>query len=102
MRPAATTARRSSRSRPTVPPATTGARRSRIISGSTTPRWTSSERPSSGTVPGGHADLASFLIRAGAPVAPYSAQTIGLAAKASRKDLLDLLLANGADVRAVG
>jgi ankyrin repeat protein len=53
-------------------------------------------------VAGGQADLASFLIRAGAPVAPYSAQMIGLAAKASRRDLLDLLLASGADVRAVG
>lgn len=51
-------------------------------------------------VAGGHADLASFLIRAGADVAPYSAQLIGLAAKQSRKDLLDLLLIHGADVRA--
>lgn len=53
-------------------------------------------------VVGGHLDLASFLVRAGAPVAPYSAQLIGLAAKSSRKDLLELLLANGADTRAVG
>jgi hypothetical protein len=53
-------------------------------------------------VVGGVADLARFLIRAGANVAPYSAQLIGLAAKSSRKDLLDRLLANGADVRAVG
>ncbi len=51
-------------------------------------------------VAGGNADLASFLIRAGADVASYSAQLIGLAAKQSRRDLVDLLLANGADIRA--
>ena len=53
-------------------------------------------------VAGGHADLASFLINRGASVAPYSAQLIGLAAKAARKDLLDVLLEGGADIRAVG
>jgi ankyrin repeat protein len=51
-------------------------------------------------VAGGHADLARFLIRAGADVATYSAQLIGLAAKQARTDLLDLLFAHGADVRA--
>ena len=53
-------------------------------------------------VAGGHADLASFLINRGASVAPYSAQLIGLAAKAARKDLIDALLAGGADLRVVG
>ena len=44
----------------------------------------------------------SFLIGRGASVAPYSAQLIGLAAKAARKDLIDALLAGGADLRVVG
>jgi ankyrin repeat protein len=53
-------------------------------------------------VAGGHADLVAYLIECGAQIAQYSSQLIGLAAKASRRDLLDLLLANGADARAVG
>jgi ankyrin repeat protein len=53
-------------------------------------------------VAGGQTDLARDLIRRGANVTTYSGQLIGLAAKQSRKDLVDLVLANGADVRAVG
>jgi hypothetical protein len=58
--------------------------------------------PLSFAIVGGHLDLAAFFIVRGADVASYSAQVIGLAAKAARRDLLDLLLANGADPRAVG
>jgi ankyrin repeat protein len=53
-------------------------------------------------VAGGHANLAEFLIHSGAPITQYSAQLLHLAAQAGRKDLVDLLLANGADPRAVG
>ena len=51
---------------------------------------------------GGPLEPADFLIRRGAEVARYSAQLLGLAARAARKDLVELLLANGADPRAVG
>jgi len=50
---------------------------------------------------GGHAALAEFLLERGAIVAPYSAQLIYLAARVARRDLLDLLVSHGADVRAV-
>jgi ankyrin repeat protein len=53
-------------------------------------------------VAGGHADLMELLIRRGAQVVPYSAQLLGLAARSSRRDLIDVLLAHGADARAVG
>jgi ankyrin repeat protein len=52
-------------------------------------------------VAAGHADLTGFLIDQGANIAPYSAQLIYLAAKASRMDLVELLTAHGADVRAM-
>lgn len=52
-------------------------------------------------VVGGHASVADYLIRRGAQVAQYGAQLLGLAARSSRRDLVDLLLANGADARAV-
>lgn|GEM_PF-926252 len=53
-------------------------------------------------VAGGHRELAEFLIQRGAQVAPYSTLLLHLAARAERKDLIDLLLAHGADIRAVG
>lgn len=52
-------------------------------------------------VAGGHAALVEVLLRRGAPVARYSAGLLGLAARAARLDLLELLVAHGADVRAV-
>lgn len=53
-------------------------------------------------VAGGQADMLNFLLRRGADVAPYSAQLLGLAARISRRDILDLLLAYGAEIRAAG
>lgn len=52
-------------------------------------------------VAGGHAALVELLLRRGAPVARYSAGLLGLAARAARMDLLELLVAHGADARAV-
>jgi ankyrin repeat protein len=51
-------------------------------------------------IAGGHQDLARSLIRRGAQVEQYSAQLIHLAGRSERWDLLELLLTNGADVRA--
>jgi ankyrin repeat protein len=53
-------------------------------------------------IAGGHQDLARSLIRRGAQVEQYSAQLIHLAARSERRDLVELLRANGADVRAAG
>src|ERR1700693_2836343 len=53
-------------------------------------------------VAGGHFVLAERLIRRGAQVAPYSAQLLGLAARLGGRALVDLLLDNGADARALG
>jgi ankyrin repeat protein len=53
-------------------------------------------------VAGGHARLVDFLIQRGAPIAQYSTQLLHLAARSTRDDLFDLLLANGADTRALG
>ena len=53
-------------------------------------------------VAGGHADLTEFLIERGADIGHYSAQLIHLAARLARRDLVDMLLANDADPRAVG
>jgi ankyrin repeat protein len=53
-------------------------------------------------VAGEHLGLADLLIRRGARVATYSAQLLGLAARLGGRDFVDLLLANGADTRAVG
>jgi ankyrin repeat protein len=52
-------------------------------------------------VAGGHADLSKFLIERGASVEPYSAQLLYLAAKASRLDLIELLVGYGAEVGAM-
>lgn len=52
-------------------------------------------------VAGGHAELAKFLIRHGAPIAQYSAQLLCLAVQAGRQDLVEMLFAHGADARAV-
>jgi len=52
-------------------------------------------------VVGGHFDLTLALIKRGATLGPYSAQLLHLAAKASRMDLVELLISNGADARAV-
>ena len=51
-------------------------------------------------VAGGHLALTEFLIGRGAELAQYSAQLFFLAAKQSRKDLIDVLVAHGADIRA--
>jgi ankyrin repeat protein len=53
-------------------------------------------------VAGGHAELTDFLVKRGAPVAQYSTQFLHLAARSTRDDLFDLLVANGADARAMG
>ncbi len=50
---------------------------------------------------GGRAGLLEFLLEQGATVAPYSALLLHLAARAARLDLVELLTAHGADVRAV-
>jgi ankyrin repeat protein len=52
-------------------------------------------------VAGGQAAMLAWLLQQGAPVAPYSAGLLCRAAAASRMDLLELLIAYGADVRAV-
>jgi ankyrin repeat protein len=50
---------------------------------------------------GGHAELLQTLIERGAQLAQYSAQLLGLAASSGHTDWIDLLLAGGADIRAV-
>ncbi len=50
---------------------------------------------------GGHAALVEFLLRRGAAVARYSAQLLHLAARDARRDLIDLLVGHGAQIRAV-
>ena len=52
-------------------------------------------------VVGGQAQMVDFLLRQGAPVAPYSSLLLWLAARAGRLDLIELLVAHGADVRTV-
>jgi ankyrin repeat protein len=52
-------------------------------------------------VAGGHAGLTEQLIRRGAAVAPYTTLLLHLAGRASRKDLVEMLVAAGADVRAL-
>lgn len=52
-------------------------------------------------VAGGHDALARAVIERGAALAPYSAQLFSLAAKDGNIGLIDLLLASGADVRAI-
>jgi ankyrin repeat protein len=47
-------------------------------------------------IAGGHADLAEDFIGRGAAVAQYSALLLHLAARSNRRDLVDLLAANGA------
>ncbi len=49
----------------------------------------------------GNLALVDFLLRQGAPVPPYSAQLLFLAARASRMDLIELLVAHGAEAQAV-
>lgn len=51
---------------------------------------------------GGHIALVQQLIARGAQLAQYSAQLLWLAAKAGSLELLDTLLAGGADARAAG
>jgi ankyrin len=51
-------------------------------------------------VAGGQAGLLAFLFQQGAPVAPYSAQLLHLAARLGRMDLVEQLVAHGADPRA--
>ena len=46
--------------------------------------------------------MVAHLLHHGAQTAPYSAQLLGLAARDSRLDLIDLLVKGGADPRAVG
>jgi ankyrin repeat protein len=52
-------------------------------------------------VVGGHAALVDFLLERGASAVQYSALLIYLAARDSRIDMIDLLVAHGAEVRAV-
>ncbi len=52
-------------------------------------------------VAGGHFDLTVDLLDLGADVAPYSAMLCYLAGKVHRLDLVDVLIAHGADLRAV-
>ena len=52
-------------------------------------------------VAGGHLELTESLIRRGAEVAQYSTQLLLLAARASRRDLVDVLFNGGADSRAL-
>ncbi len=58
--------------------------------------------PISFAVAGGHLELTESLIRRGAEVAQYSAQLLVIAASASRRDLVDVLLHGGADARVLG
>jgi ankyrin repeat protein len=53
-------------------------------------------------VASGRIKMVEFLLRRGAVVPPYSLQLLSLAAKAGRKDILDLLLNHHAQVVAVG
>jgi len=53
-------------------------------------------------VAGGQVEMVNYLLRRGAVVAPYSAQLLPLAARSSRRDIIDLLVTHGADVRTVG
>src|SRR5262249_45571472 len=50
---------------------------------------------------GGHDALVEFLLERGAQVAQYTAQLVNRAARDARMDMLDLLVAHGADIRAV-
>ncbi|MEO8609272.1 MAG: ankyrin repeat domain-containing protein [Chloroflexota bacterium] len=50
---------------------------------------------------GGHTEMVEFLLQKGAVVEPSSALLLDLAARASRLDLIELLVAHGVDVRAV-
>jgi ankyrin repeat protein len=52
-------------------------------------------------VAGRQAGVLDFLLREGAPVAQYSGGLLGLAAGTARMDLIEQLVAHGADVRAV-
>jgi ankyrin repeat protein len=52
-------------------------------------------------IAGRQAGMAEFLLRHGAMVETYSALLLDLAARASRMDLIELLVSYGADVRAV-
>ncbi|HEY3289914.1 MAG TPA: ankyrin repeat domain-containing protein [Anaerolineae bacterium] len=52
-------------------------------------------------VAGGHRELCVDLLEYGANAAPYSQLLLQLAAKAERLDLVELLVAHGADYRAV-
>lgn len=52
-------------------------------------------------IAGRQAGMAEFLLRRGAIVEPYSALLLDLAARASRMDLIELLVSYGADVQAV-
>lgn len=54
--------------------------------------------PLSFAVAGGHVELTEFLIECGAAVTQYSAQLLYLAARANRRDLVDLLAVHGAAV----
>jgi ankyrin repeat protein len=52
-------------------------------------------------VVGGHTEMVTFLLEKGAIVASSSALLLDLAARASRLDLIELLVSYGVDVRAV-
>lgn len=52
-------------------------------------------------VAGGQSTLVNLLLQRGASVAPYSAQLIFLAARQARLDLIELLIAHGAELQAV-
>lgn len=52
-------------------------------------------------VAGGHEDLVEDLIKRGARIAPYSLQLLNLAGRVERIDLINLLVAHGADARCV-
>jgi len=53
-------------------------------------------------VVGGNTEMIEFLLDQGAAIKPYSTQLLSLAAKAGRKDLLDLLVNHHAQVPAAG
>jgi uncharacterized protein len=53
-------------------------------------------------VAGGAIDLVERLLESGAPVAPYSLQLLSLAARDGRKDILNLLIEQHAQVPALG
>ena len=50
---------------------------------------------------GGQTEMLEFLLERGAPVAPYSAQLLHLAARVGRLEWVEQLIAAGADARAV-